>query len=109
MARRLPPLNALPAFEAAARHLNFSRAADELNLTHGAISRAVKHLEDQLGVQLLHEGDAATGLEQFLLILQKARDWNDGQAKKRLLAAFATLDDAELVGRYRRRMASLLF
>lgn len=64
---------------------------------------------DQLGVRLLLEGDAAAGLEQFLVILQQARGWNDGQAKKRLLAAFATLDDAELVGRYRRRMASLLF
>lgn len=64
---------------------------------------------DQLGVRLLLEGDADAGLEQFLVILQKAREWNDGQAKKRLLAAFATLDDAELVGRYRRRMASLLF
>jgi putative thioredoxin len=64
---------------------------------------------DQLGVRLLLEGDAEAGLEQFLLILQKARDWNDGQGKKRLLAAFATLDDAELVSRYRRKMASLLF
>ena len=64
---------------------------------------------DQLGVHLLLQGNAEAGLEQFLLILQKARDWNGGQAKKRLLAAFATLDDAELVGRYRRRMASLLF
>lgn len=64
---------------------------------------------DQLGVRLLLEGDAAGGLDQFLLILQKARDWNDGQGKKRLLAAFATLDDAELVSRYRRKMASLLF
>jgi putative thioredoxin len=64
---------------------------------------------DQLGVRLLLEGDAEAGLEQFLLILQKARDWNDSQGKKRLLAAFATLDDAELVSRYRRRMASLLF
>jgi putative thioredoxin len=64
---------------------------------------------DLLGVRLLLEDDAAAGLDQFLAILQKARDWNDGQAKKRLLAAFSTLDDAELVGRYRRRMASLLF
>jgi len=64
---------------------------------------------DLLGVRLLLEGDAAAGLEQFLAILEKARDWNEGQAKKRLLAAFATLDDAELVGKYRRRMASLLF
>ena len=64
---------------------------------------------DLLGVRLLLEDDAAAGLDQFLAILERARDWNDGQAKKRLLAAFATLDDAELVGRYRRRMASLLF
>ena len=64
---------------------------------------------DLLGVRLLLEDDAAAGLDQFLAILEKARDWNDGQAKKRLLAAFATLDDAELVGRYRRKMASLVF
>jgi LysR family transcriptional regulator, glycine cleavage system transcriptional activator len=53
MPRRLPPLNTLPSFEAAARHLSFSRAADELHVTHGAVSRAVRHLEDQLGVQLM--------------------------------------------------------
>jgi putative thioredoxin len=64
---------------------------------------------DLLGVRLLLEDDPAAGLDEFLTILQHARDWNEGQAKKRLLAAFATLDDAELVGRYRRRMASLLF
>lgn len=52
MARRLPPLNALPSFEAAARHLSFSKAADELHVTHGAVSRAVRNLEDQLGVRL---------------------------------------------------------
>ena len=64
---------------------------------------------DLLGVRLLLGDEPATGLDQFLVILEKARDWNDGAAKKRLLAAFNTLDDAELVGRYRRRMASLLF
>ncbi|WP_426663412.1 thioredoxin [Rhodanobacter aciditrophus] len=64
---------------------------------------------DLLGVRLLLGDDPAAGLDQFLAILEKARDWNDGAGKKRLLAAFATLDDAELVGRYRRRMASLLF
>jgi LysR family transcriptional regulator, glycine cleavage system transcriptional activator len=52
MPRRLPPLNSLPAFEAAARLLNFSKAADELSLTPGAISRAIRNLEDQLNVQL---------------------------------------------------------
>jgi LysR family transcriptional regulator, glycine cleavage system transcriptional activator len=53
MPHRLPPLNALPSFEAAARRLSFSRAADELRVTHGAVSRAVRHLEDHLGVQLM--------------------------------------------------------
>jgi putative thioredoxin len=64
---------------------------------------------DLLGVRLLLGNDPGAGLEQWLLLLEKARDWNEGQAKKRLLAAFNTLDDAELVSRYRRRMASLLF
>lgn len=52
MARRLPPLNALKAFEAAARHLSFSKAADELHLTHGAVSRAIRDLEKELGRSL---------------------------------------------------------
>ena len=45
----LPPLNSLVAFEAAARYLSFTRAADELSVTQGAISRQVRHLEDYLG------------------------------------------------------------
>lgn len=49
---RLPSLLALRCFEAAARHENFSRAAAELHLTHGAVSRAVRLLEDELGVVL---------------------------------------------------------
>ena len=53
MRHRLPPLNALPSFEAAARHLSFSRAAEELRVTHGAVSRAVRNLEDYLGAQLM--------------------------------------------------------
>lgn len=52
MRRRLPPLKALPMFEVAARHASFSAAADELHLTHGAISRQIKALEDYLGVPL---------------------------------------------------------
>jgi LysR family glycine cleavage system transcriptional activator len=50
--RRLPPLNAVKAFEAAARHASFTRAADELHVTHGAVSRQVQTLEDWLGVPL---------------------------------------------------------
>ncbi len=49
---QLPNLAALRAFEAAARHQNFSRAADELHVTHGAISHQVRKLEEELGVPL---------------------------------------------------------
>ncbi|MGE0718865.1 MAG: transcriptional regulator GcvA [Alphaproteobacteria bacterium] len=52
MRRDLPPLNALRAFEAAARHLSFTRAADELAVTQAAISHQIKSLEDWLGVLL---------------------------------------------------------
>src|SRR3954466_14751560 len=50
--RRLPPLNSLRAFEAAARHLNFSRAADELAVTPGAVSQQIQNLEDYVGAAL---------------------------------------------------------
>jgi LysR family glycine cleavage system transcriptional activator len=62
LAHRFPPLHALPSFEAAARHLSFSKAADELHVTHGAVSRAVRHLEDQLGVQLFVRGTRSIAL-----------------------------------------------
>jgi LysR family transcriptional regulator, glycine cleavage system transcriptional activator len=52
MRRRLPPLKTLPAFEVAADLASFTAAACELNLTHGAISRQMKALEDHLGVPL---------------------------------------------------------
>jgi len=54
MSRRLPPLNALRAFEAAARHLSFTRAAEELFVTQAAVSHQVKALEDWLGAKLFH-------------------------------------------------------
>lgn len=59
MTYRLPPLNALRAFEAAARHLSFKRAAAEMHVTPGAVSQQVKSLEDQLGTPLferIHNG-----------------------------------------------------
>ncbi len=52
MKRRLPSLNALRAFEAAARHLSFTRAADELAVTQAAISHQIKGLEEQIGMPL---------------------------------------------------------
>ena len=52
MFKQLPPLKALRAFEAAARHSSFTRAAMELSLTQGAISYQVRHLEADLGIAL---------------------------------------------------------
>jgi LysR family glycine cleavage system transcriptional activator len=52
MARRLPPLNALKAFETAARHLSFTKAAEEMFVTQAAISHQIKALEDHLGLKL---------------------------------------------------------
>lgn len=64
---------------------------------------------DLLGVRLLIDGQTEAALEEFLGILKADRNWNEGQAKKRLIAAFLVIDDAELVASYRRRMSSLLF
>ena len=94
--------------------LDFARAlagapdADSLRarLAHDTNDHAAR---DLLGVRLLIDGQPAAGMDEFLHILKQQRDWNDGAAKKRLLAAFSVLDDEDLVGSYRRKMASLLF
>ncbi|ELR63340.1 Glycine cleavage system transcriptional activator GcvA [Photobacterium marinum] len=52
MSRRLPPLNSLKVFEAAARHLSFTRAAEELFVTQAAVSHQIKALEEFLGLKL---------------------------------------------------------
>ena len=62
--RRLPSLSALRAFEAAARHGSFRAAADELNVTHSAISHQVKALEDHLNVPLFSRGGRAVRLTE---------------------------------------------
>jgi LysR family glycine cleavage system transcriptional activator len=64
MAPRLPPLHTLRAFEVAARQLNFSRAAAELNLTHGAISHQMKALERELGVSLFERRSRGVALTE---------------------------------------------
>ena len=61
MRRPLPPLNALRAFECAARHRSFRKAALELHVTPAAISHHVKSLEEILGVQLFRR--VTRGLE----------------------------------------------
>lgn len=62
-----------------------------------------------LGLRLLATGDYGAGLDQLLAILEADRSWNEGRARERLVTAFNIIDDAELVGQYRRRMSSLLF
>ncbi len=52
MSRTLPPLETLRFFEAAARHLNFTHAAKEMHVTHGAVSQRIKRLEEHLGMSL---------------------------------------------------------
>src|ERR1700712_1278913 len=69
MPRRLPQLNALKAFEAAARHESFTRAAEELCVTQGAVSHQVKALEAELGVKLFNRE------RQRLIITGAGRDY----------------------------------
>src|SRR3989442_11759438 len=69
MPRRLPPLNALKAFEAAARHESFTRAAEELCVTQGAVSHQVKALESELGVKLFNRE------RQRLIITEAGRQY----------------------------------
>ena len=76
--RRLPPLNSLRAFEAAARHLSFTKAADELAVTPGAISQQVKLLEETTGVPLFHRNARGLTLtEAGLASLPSLRDGFD--------------------------------
>jgi LysR family glycine cleavage system transcriptional activator len=62
MSPRLPPLNALIVFEAAARHLSFTRAAEELHVTQAAVSHQIKALEEWLNVKLFRRLGTGHGL-----------------------------------------------
>lgn len=94
MSRRLPSLNALKAFEAAARHENFTVAANELCVTQGAVSHQVKALEAELGVKLFireHQRLELTGAGRSYL--ETARD-----ALDRLAAGTARLQQRHSAG-----------
>ncbi|WP_163934256.1 transcriptional regulator GcvA [Paraferrimonas sp. SM1919] len=93
MSKRLPPLNAVKAFEAAARHLSFTRAAEELFVTQAAVSHQIKALEDYLGLKLFKRKN------RTLLLTEEGQsyflDVKDlfsqlGEATERLLARGAT-------------------
>lgn len=83
MARPLPPLNAVRAFETASRHLSFSRAAEELGVTQGAISKHVIALEDFIGAQVFVRSPNGLSLTQEGYTLMEA-----------LRPAFAMMSDA---------------
>jgi LysR family transcriptional regulator, glycine cleavage system transcriptional activator len=72
MTARLPSLNGLRAFEAAARHLSFTLAASELNVTQTAISHQIRRLEDELGIRLFVRQNRA------LALTPEARDYLPG-------------------------------
>ncbi|MEF3047210.1 LysR substrate-binding domain-containing protein [Pseudotabrizicola sp. L79] len=82
----LPPLNALRAFEAAGRHLNFRGAADELGVTQGAVAQQVRGLEEHLGLPLFER------LPKGLAFTVVGRGYH-----ARILEAFAILREASAV------------
>ena len=95
MVRALPPLNALRAFEAAARHLSFTRAAEELHVTQAAVSHQVKALEARLGVRLFQRLTRSLRLtDEGQALLPELRDAFD-----RLSAAVTRLSQRDARGR----------
>ena len=94
VSRSLLPLNGLRAFEAAARHLSFTRAAEELNVTQAAVGHQVRGLEDRLGVPLFRRLNRALLLtEAGQRLFPQVREGFD-----RLTAAVDGLRDQEAAG-----------
>ena len=83
MSDRLPPLTALRAFEAAARHLSFARAADELNVTPAALSFQIKSLEEHFGAPLFRR------LNRAVELTDRGRELS-----RRIKPAFRTIQSA---------------
>lgn len=106
MSRRLPPLGALRAFEASARHLSFTKAAEELHVTQAAVSHQIKALEQELGLPLFRRFNRRLALtdagQEYLPPLRDAFDLmsaatrriragdQSGQLKITTLSSFAT-------------------
>jgi LysR family glycine cleavage system transcriptional activator len=94
MRRPLPPMNSLKSFDAAARYLSFSKAAEELHLTHGAVSRAIRQLEDYLGTDLFKRATRSVSLTAAgASYAANIRDVLD-----RLAAATAEMKEGRLAG-----------
>ncbi|WP_062012547.1 LysR substrate-binding domain-containing protein [Aureimonas sp. AU4] len=106
MARSLPPLAALRAFEAAARHLSFTRAADELGMTQAAVSYQIKVLEERVGAPLFRRdrrqvaltdagrrlgGDATGAFDLISASFEAVRGGAAGVLTISVIPTFATL------------------
>ena len=97
---RLPPLNAIRAFVAAAKHASFTRAADDLGVTHGAVSKQVRVLEDHLGIPLFSRGVrqvSLTGYGRDLLAEVAPALERIGAAAGKLQRAVASRDTGGMV------------
>ena len=75
---------------------------------------ATPHADDlrtwmELGIHDLSEGDYANALTRFIHILQRDRNYDNGRVRTLLIDAFAVIDDADLVNRYRRKMSAIIF
>ncbi|QKE65115.1 LysR family transcriptional regulator [Aquipseudomonas campi] len=92
MSQELPPLNALRAFEVAARLQSVSQAADELSVTHGAVSRQIRVLEEQLGVALFSKDGRGVKLTDAGIRLRDAA----GEAFERLRTTCAELKQQQV-------------
>jgi LysR family glycine cleavage system transcriptional activator len=91
-----PPLDLLPAFEAAARHLSFTKAAEELSLTQSAVSRQIQALEESLGARLFERRTRALLLTEhgqrfYQLVKEVLREIDEATQKMRGEAAARTV------------------
>ena len=116
---RLPPLNGLRAFEVAARHLSFARAAEELHVTKAAVAQQVRALEQDLGARLFERNGrglqltesgaagAATLTEGFALLVRAARAMREGRGRRFLVInstpSFAATWLVGRIGRFKAR------
>ncbi|MFP1732483.1 transcriptional regulator GcvA [Lonsdalea quercina] len=96
MSKRLPPLNALRVFDAAARHLSFTKAAEELFVTQAAVSHQIKSLEDFLGLKLFRRRNRSLllteeGQSYFLDIKEIFLALNDATRKLQARSAKGAL------------------
>ncbi|WP_425510942.1 thioredoxin [Xanthomonas chitinilytica] len=94
--------------------LDFAKALQDAPAAEALAARVAADGDDLLarhllGVHQLLAGEDEAALEQFLEMLRRDRGFQDGLPKKALIDAFRVIEDEDLVGRYRRRMSSLLF